>query len=113
MSKKSNPIQKSQVKTGFESNFIINQNLTTKLQQAIYFHKNGKLEHAKVIQEDILSINHKHFDALQLLGTIAAQMKDWEKSVKLFTQSLTIDNTIPAVYNNLGCPSSNGLRQMG
>lgn len=102
MSQKSNPIQKSQVKTGFESNFIINQNLTTKLQQAIYFHKTGKLEQAKLIYEYILSINHKHFDALQLLGTIAAQMKDWEKSVKLFTQSLAIDNTIPAVYNNLG-----------
>ena len=49
MSKKSNPIKKSEVKTGFESNFIINQNLTTKFKKAIYFHKNGKLEHAKVI----------------------------------------------------------------
>ena len=102
MSKKSHPIQKSKVKTGFGSNFLINQNLTSKLQQAIYFHKTGKLEHAKVIYEDILSINPKHFDALQLLGIIAAQMKDWEKSVKLLTQALIIDNTIPAVYNNLG-----------
>ena len=71
MSKKSHLIQKSKVKTGFGSNFIINQNLTSKLQQAIYFHKTGKLEYAKVIYEDILSINPKHFDALQLLGTIA------------------------------------------
>jgi predicted O-linked N-acetylglucosamine transferase (SPINDLY family) len=102
MPKKSHLIQKSKVKTGFGSNFIINQNLTSKLQQAIYFHKTGKLEHAKVIYEDILSINPKHFDSLQLLGTIAAQMKDWEKSVKLLKQALTIDNTIPAVYNNLG-----------
>ena len=102
MPKKYRPIQKSKVKTGFGSNSLINQNLASKLQQAIYLHKTGKLELAKLIYEDILSTNHKHFDALQLLGTIAAQKKDWEKSVKLFTQALTIDNTIPAVYNNLG-----------
>lgn len=102
MSKKSHSIQKSKVKTGFGSNFIINQNLTSKLQQAIYFHKTGELEHAKVIYEDILSINPKHFDSLQLLGTIAAQMKDWETAVRLLTQALTIDQSIPAVYNNLG-----------
>ena len=55
MSKKSNPIKKSEVKTGFESNFIINQNLTTKFKKAIYFHKTGELENTKFIYEDIFS----------------------------------------------------------
>ena len=102
MPKKSRPIQKSKVKTGFGSNPLINQDPASKLEGAIYLHKTGKLELAKLIYEDILSTNPKHFDALQLLGTIAAQKKDWEKSVKLFTQALTVDNSIPAVYNNLG-----------
>ena len=55
MSKKSNPIKKSEVKTGLESNFIINQNLTTKFKKAIYFHKTGELENTKLIYEDIFS----------------------------------------------------------
>jgi len=102
MPKKFNQIQKSRVNTIFESNFLTNQTLATKLQQAIFYHKTGELEHAKVIYEDIVNIYPKHFDALQLLGVIAAQMKDWETAVRLLTQALTIDQSIPAVYNNLG-----------
>lgn len=102
MPKKFNQIQKSRVNTIFESNFLTNQTLATKLQQAIFYHKTGELEHAKVIYEDIVNIYPKHFDALQLLGVIAAQMKDWETAVRLLTQALTIDQSIPAVYINLG-----------
>jgi len=72
------------------------------LQQGLTFHNAGQLDQARVIYEDILKVDAKNFDALQLSGNLAFQTKNFDSALKLLTEALTIDNTNASVYNNLG-----------
>ena len=72
------------------------------LQQGLTFHNAGQLDQARVIYEDILKVDAKNFDALQLSGNLAFQTQNFDAALKLLTEALTIDNTNASVYNNLG-----------
>ena len=56
--------------------------LQLKLKEAVAFHQRGKLADAERIYREILQRQPKHFDALHLLGVIAAQTrrKAWRLS---------------------------------
>ncbi len=73
------------------------------LQQGLALHNAGELDQARVIYEGVLKLNAKHFDALQLLATIAAQTRQWDLSLTLLDEALKINKTHPATYNNRGC----------
>ena len=73
-----------------------------KLQLGLDFHNRGQLGQAKVIYEEILKLNSKNFDALYLLGTIAAQTKQWNKALKLMDDAISEEKTNAYVYNNRG-----------
>ena len=53
-------------------------------QQAIGLHQQGLLREAQTIYEQIIKMQPNHFDALDLLATIAAQTKNFEKAVDLW-----------------------------
>ena len=73
-----------------------------KLSKALELHKVGQFAQAKIIYEDVLKINPNHFDAIQLLGTIALQTNEYEKSFELLSLALEINANNISVLNNLG-----------
>ena len=40
------------------------------------FHRKGQLAHAQKVYEDVLNLQPNHFDALHMLGVIAAQAEN-------------------------------------
>lgn len=79
----------------------VTNNIVIKLHQGLAFHNAGKLEEAQSIYKQILIINPKNFDALQLSGAIEAQLKQYEKAFELVTSALKINNANASVHNNL------------
>lgn len=73
-----------------------------RLQQAIDTHQNGNLEAAQkhyeaVLQEDILNT-----DALNLLGLVHFQQKDYEQALIYIEKALRLRPKTPEYHNNLG-----------
>ena len=98
--------QKASSKSDLRANATVNaalaQKIGEKLQNAFRLHSTGELKKASVAYEEILKLNPKHFDALQLLGMVAVQTKQWDKALRLFTDALKINITSAIVYNNRG-----------
>lgn len=78
------------------------QQIAAKMKDGVAAHNQGNYEQAKLIYEEILSIDSKNFDALQLLATLAAQNGQFEKAVELFIKALKINNKNAFVLNNFG-----------
>ena len=76
--------------------------LDCKLQSALSLHQQGFLAEAEVIYHQILLVEPQHFEALQLLGTVAAQRKNFEDAVALFDQALSVKPNHPGTHNNRG-----------
>ena len=97
------PKPKPKAKVGVTAvNPVVAKKSADLLQQGLALHNAGQLEQARAIYEEILKLNPKHFDALQLLGAIAAQTKQWDKALGLLTDALKINTTNASVYNNRG-----------
>ncbi len=65
-------------------------------------HRRGQLTQARTLYEQILARQPRHFDALHLLGVIAAQMKDPARAVKLIGAAVDIERNNPTALCNLG-----------
>jgi len=72
------------------------------LNRAFALHKEGCLQTAKDIYREILEIEPANFDALQLLGAIAIQEKDWVLGLDYCEKSLRINSKSPVLLCNLG-----------
>ena len=72
------------------------------LQSALVLHQQGHFDEAEVLYQKILRDQPEHFDALQLLATIAAQKKRFEEAVALFDRALKINPDHPNMLNNRG-----------
>ena len=59
-----------------------------KLQKGVAFHQKGLLRRAKRIYEEILKTQPKHFDSLHLLGVLAYQSADYQRSVNLINMAI-------------------------
>ena len=82
--------------------------LPAKLQQANTFHQRGQLATAQALYEDILRVQPRHFDALHLLGVIAAQTKNPAKAANLIGKAIEIDARHAEAHFNRG----NVLKQL-
>ena len=71
-------------------------------QQAIGLHQQGLLREAQTIYEQIIKMQPNHFDALDLLATIAAQTKNFEKAVDLWSKAIKSNPNDAATYSNQG-----------
>jgi predicted O-linked N-acetylglucosamine transferase (SPINDLY family) len=76
--------------------------LPEKLKRALALHRAGQLLQARAVYKEILAVRPRHFDALHLLGMIAAQTGDPEKAVELIGIAIEIDPANPAPHNNRG-----------
>ena len=79
------------------------------IPQAIALHRAHRVAEAKAIYERVLAENPNDFDALHLLGVVAQQEKDFERSRALIERAIQINPQHGSAYNNLG----NTLKEMG
>lgn len=73
-----------------------------KFNQGIALHQQGKLADAECIYGEVLQQQPNHFDALHLLGVIAAQTKKTELAVELITSAIRLNPKVAAAHSNLG-----------
>ncbi|NTW51246.1 MAG: tetratricopeptide repeat protein [Chlorobiaceae bacterium] len=66
------------------------------------FHQKGHLDQAQSIYEEILETAPDHFDALHLLGVIAAQTRNHQRAVDLMGRAIDVFPHDPSCYFNRG-----------
>lgn len=74
------------------------------VDMAIAFHQNGMLEEAGLIYEKILIKDPEHSDAMNLLGLIALQKKEYPQAIDLINKAIAVSprNNVPEFHANLG-----------
>lgn len=72
------------------------------LHRGLALHQKGKFSEAKSIYEDILKSNPRHFDALNLLGAIAVQTRNYHAAVDLIGKAIAVNPSVAAAHNNRG-----------
>jgi predicted O-linked N-acetylglucosamine transferase (SPINDLY family) len=82
--------------------------LQAKFNQAMALHQQGKLAEAEHIYGEVLRQQPIHFDALHLLGIIAAQTRRTERAVELIRRAIGLNAKVAAAHSNLG----NALRDL-
>lgn len=78
------------------------QLIATRLQAAIALHGSGQLDQAELTYKQILQSQPQHFDALQLLATLAAQRKNSAAAIELFDRALKVNPKHFPSLNNRG-----------
>ena len=76
--------------------------IATLTQKGIALHQQGNFVEAQVIYEQILVTKPDHFDALQLLGVLFAQVKKYPQAVKFLSKALEINPNHLGTINNKG-----------
>src|SRR6266568_808238 len=79
------------------------------LRKAIEMHESLEYEEAGKLYRKILSAKPRHLDANYLLGTLYAEVDDFEKAKQYLTRAAQIDPRSPMVQVNLG----NVYRRLG
>ncbi len=89
-------------------NFLATQ-AQTKFGEGLVLHRKGHLEQAQQAYEQVLGIEPNHFEALHLLGVIAAQSRNFTQAVDSINKSIGINPNNATAYANLG----NALKELG
>ena len=76
--------------------------LQAKFQQGMALHQRGNLGEAERIYGEVLRQQPNHFDALHLLGVIAAQTRRTERAVELIKKAIGLNARVAAAHSNLG-----------
>lgn len=74
-------------------------------QEALSHHQGGGLGIASVLYKKILADEPNHFDAVQMLGVIAAQQQDFQAAEELLERAVKINRKDPQTFYNLGIVS--------
>jgi predicted O-linked N-acetylglucosamine transferase (SPINDLY family) len=72
------------------------------IDQGLALQQEGRFEEAQVIYQQVLAIDANHFDALQLIGTLSIQTKQFIKAVDFLTKALEIKPYYSEAYSNRG-----------
>jgi tetratricopeptide (TPR) repeat protein len=70
--------------------------------EGVALHRQGKLADARRIYSEVLQREPDHFDALHLLGVIAAQTQQTELGVELFKKAIGLNAEVADAHSNLG-----------
>jgi predicted O-linked N-acetylglucosamine transferase (SPINDLY family) len=76
--------------------------LTSLLEQGLKLHRAGQLEAAAKIYEQIHAQQANHFDALQLLGSIAIKTKNYARAAELLKKAISIKPDFADAHFNFG-----------
>jgi tetratricopeptide (TPR) repeat protein len=71
-------------------------------EDALNAHRQGRVDAAYGLYQDVLSAEPQHAGALQHLGILAQQRGDVDESVRLLSQAAAISPSDPLLQNNLG-----------
>ena len=82
--------------------------LQAKFKQGVALHQQGKFAEAERIYGEVLRQQPNHFDALHLLGVIAAQTRRTERAVELIRKAIGLNAKVAVAHSNLG----NALRDL-
>ena len=77
--------------------------------QGLALHQQGRFDEAQVIYLQVLVMQENHFDALQLLGVLSIQTKQFIKSVDFLNRALKSNPKHAACYSN----KSIALKELG
>ena len=80
-----------------------------RLHQALALHRQGQLAPAQTIYQEILRRQPRHFDALHMLGVMAAQRGDAARAVELIAAAIAVDPGNAAAHVNRGL----ALKELG
>ncbi|CAB3792224.1 tetratricopeptide repeat protein [Pararobbsia alpina] len=80
------------------------------LQQALALHQNGAFELAEELYREILVLRPQHFDAIQLLGTLALQGGRLDEGVELLERAVSLEPRQAVIHSNLAF-AFNALRR--
>lgn len=76
--------------------------ISQQMKQAFALFNQGRMQEAHAICVKVLAANSQHFDALQLMGTIASTMGNFPAAVQLFTLSLQVNPSDSHSLRNRG-----------
>jgi tetratricopeptide (TPR) repeat protein len=79
-----------------------NDNINKIFNSALTLHQNGNLNEAKFLLEKILTSLPKHLPSIFLLGTLSAQIQEYQTAIELLTKSIKIKPEFIEAHNNLG-----------
>ena len=77
-------------------------NIVSNLKLALDLHQAGNLSEAKKLYEEVLLTDSQKVVALQMLGLLSAQIKDFPRALTLLTEGLILEPTHWPSFNNLG-----------
>ncbi|MCF8198045.1 MAG: tetratricopeptide repeat-containing glycosyltransferase family protein [Sulfuritalea sp.] len=80
-----------------------------RIKEALVLHREGNFAGAEEIYRAVLKVNPNNFDALQLMGTIAAQSLQPELAIEYLTRAIILKPSYAIAYNNRG----NALKDLG
>ncbi|AKD24809.1 TPR repeat protein [Polynucleobacter duraquae] len=79
------------------------QDLVSRLvEQGFTLHQQGRFKEAQVLYEQALILQPNHLDALQLLGTLFTQTKQFTKAVDFLTKAIQVNPNFVDAYSNRG-----------
>jgi len=79
-----------------------NREVTSLIQKGLASHRQGRLIEAERIYKQALEIDPDHFDALQLLGVLYGQDKNFEQAIAFLDNAIQINPNHADSYANLG-----------
>jgi tetratricopeptide (TPR) repeat protein len=71
-------------------------------QSGVQLHQAGQLEQAEAIYRQVLSENPGHTHAIDLLGVIHAQRKQFKPAIALFQQAIALQPAVAEYYLHIG-----------
>lgn len=77
------------------------QQLDHMLRQAVALQQNGALTEAEELYREILELKPRHFDALQLLGSLALQAGRVQEGIEFLKKALAINAKQAPLHSNL------------
>jgi len=80
-----------------------------KLDKAIFYLNNNKLNEAQRLLNEILKKNSADFNALQIVAIVHAKKKEFKTAIECFNKALKINPNSASTYHNKG----NTFREMG
>jgi predicted O-linked N-acetylglucosamine transferase (SPINDLY family) len=83
--------------------------MTTKIDQARALHRLGQIDQARALCRQLLQLQPRNFDALTLLGIIAAESRDVSLAAELFSKAVGRNPRSAVAHSNLG----NVLQELG
>ncbi|MBO1349492.1 MAG: tetratricopeptide repeat protein [Hormoscilla sp. GUM202] len=81
---------------------MIQQADNDRLKEALGHYKAGRLDKARAVYLAMLSQQPELVEAMQMLGIIAYQTKEYDRAIGYFQQVISIKPDWPETYNNLG-----------